>query len=264
MFHTRVVVTEVRRLLLVNGLKRSGNHAVISWIRAHGEFLFFNNAIPAAPILDGRASIPDAADFSIWTTRHVSPWLAWAPPLARRRLRGKSVIVSFEDLDLTIAPFTNGPTDTRNVLILRQPRNLFASRVRKASLKRKNPAYKTDPESMKRVVGLWKQHAREFLGRTCILKDKICILYDRWFTDEPYRRQISASLDLDFTDDGFRHVSPIGGGSSFDGTTLDGSSSAMAVLSRDECLNEGELALVQAVLADGELQELAQAIDESR
>ena len=34
----------MKRVILIHGMKRSGNHAVVNWLRQQDNFVFFNNA----------------------------------------------------------------------------------------------------------------------------------------------------------------------------------------------------------------------------
>jgi hypothetical protein len=175
-------------------------------------------------------------------------------------LRKRSLIVSLEDHDLQVRPFLKIPCDVTNILIMRDPYNLFSSRIRKASLV-ENPAYpKHTGPAMNRVLKLWKSHAREYLGLTNHLENKVCIYFNSWFSNRDYRKSISRKLNIKFTDNGFSKVTQIGGGSSFDNTHFDGNNRMMDVLNRQSCLTDSERQLLENILADDELQELAHRI----
>jgi hypothetical protein len=251
----------VKKLIIVHGMKRSGNHAIINWLKAHDRFVFFNNIIPIASILRGVKTIPPPVDFTLWLRRELLPrGLQWAFFLKRFALRTRRVIVSLEDHDLQIRPFLNVPCEVTNILILRDPHNLFASRIRKASLV-DNPAYpgRAGP-AMERVVQVWKGHAREYLGLTDYLDNRLCIYFNSWVSSQDYRRHVSRGLSLEFTDDGFSRVSQIGGGSSFGGTRFADDSLRVDVRNRSSYLTDAERQLHKDVLEDEELRELAHRI----
>jgi hypothetical protein len=112
-----------------------------------------------------------------------------------------------------------------DVLILRDPFNLFASR-----LKRNVPDFKS---GFFALPDLWILYAREYLGLTQVLNNnKVVINYNRWCADPAYRHQVALRLGLDFTDAGFEEVPPFGGGSSFDGLDYRAEASRMQVLNR--------------------------------
>jgi hypothetical protein len=252
----------MKRLIVVHGLKRSGNHAIIGWLRAHGGFDFFNNIVPIGPILRGESVIPPPVDFTLWLEGKLRARHSWAVSRLRKLLLARrSVIVSLEDHDLELRPFRDVPCEVINILILREPRNLLASRIRKSSLIDHLAYPRASGPGMQRVIELWKSHAREYLGWSDYLQQKVCIHFDTWFSSREYRQCISGELGLDFSDRGFSQVSKSGGGSSFGGTRFDGRNRKMDVLSREDHLTDIELQLLESAMADDELQELARRID---
>jgi hypothetical protein len=252
----------MRRVFVIQGLKRSGNHAVINWLQAHRSAFFFNNIIPAAPILRGERAIPEPEDFRRWFRRELRRRHRAVDYLAARlTLWRHDLMVSLEDLDVRVRPFLDVPYELVNVLVVRDPYNLFASRIRKASLV-DHPAYPGRPgPAMDRVVDQWKIHAREFLGMTSHLENRVGVYFDAWFADPGYRRDLCRRLDLSFTDKGFSTVSRTGGGSSFDSTSYDGANQSMAVLDRRRDLTDAERQVFEQVVADGELRDLAKRIE---
>lgn len=257
------------RVIIVRGMKRSGNHAIINWLQAHDRFIFFNNIIKIRPILDGEKKLPSPKDFRQWLQKIVlaneSQVCYFSKENVSEALSMKhSFIMSLEDHDLQIKPFINVPAShgIKNILILRDPCNLFASRIRKASLVKKDtPVYpKCMGLEMNRVVELWKSYAREYLGLTNHLENRVCIYFNSWFSNRDYRQSISRKLNMEFTDSGFSTVLRAGGGSSFDRTSFDGKNHMMDVLNRQKYLTASEQQLLKKVLADEELQGLAHRI----
>lgn len=217
--------TEIR----VIGMSRSGNHALIRWITAQldGRTCFLNCAEPktnpfrsARPLRGGHVyeanydldlAAEQAGDFS----------------------RKDTLVHSYEDAFLGMVCGDDfeqnhddwvGPSARRvDVLVLRDPFNLFASR-RRASY-----AVVT-PHTARRI---WKQHAREFAqGPRHLRPDHVLVRYNDWARDEAYRAEIARQLGLRFTDAGINRVPDVGAGSSFDGTAYDGRASEMDVLGR--------------------------------
>lgn len=253
----------MKRLVIVHGMKRSGNHGIINWMLAQGRFLFFNNIIPIAPILRGHKPMPPPEDLPVWLRQQLLPeggtW--WAFLREQWALRRHTLLVSLEDHDLHIRPFRRLPKAHRHVLIVRDPYNLFASRIRKAATL-DNPAYPREAgAALERVVTRWKQHAREYLGLTNTLAPKEGVYFNAWFADPAYRRALSQRLGLDFSDEGFTAVSGTGGGSSFDGTAYDADNRRMNVLDRASQLTDDERRLWDALFADDELHALARRLD---
>lgn len=252
----------MRRVIVVHGMQRSGNHAIIHWLKAHDRFIFINNVIPIAPILKETKRIPPPEKFTLWLLRRLLQRKLHFPFLLKKfYLQRHSLIVSIEDHDLQVRPVVQIPYAVSNILIIRDPRNLFSSRIRRASLLKNHPAYPshTGP-AMNRVVKLWKSHAREYLGLTSHIENRANIYFDFWFSNRDYRQSISRKLNMEFTDHSFSRVAREGGGSSFDGTHFDGNNQMMDVLNRQSSLTDPERHLLETILADEELKELAQRV----
>ena len=54
----------MKKVFLVHGMKRSGNHAVINWLLPHDQFVFFNNVIEIIRVLAGKTTIPAPTDYT--------------------------------------------------------------------------------------------------------------------------------------------------------------------------------------------------------
>lgn len=228
-------------------MKRSGNHAIIQWMLAQGEFVFVNNFIPIAAILRGTRAFPAPREFAAWREGHTAG--------------DRAVCASLEDFPPDVRPFRELPAGATQVLILRDPENFFASRIRKGR-KLAHPAYPREPGPMlSRVIDGWKAHAREFLGHTTHLPEKVGVYFNAWFGGEAYRRGISERLGLEFSDAGFGQVSPVGGGSSFDQTAFDGDNKRMQVLDRKTQLHDDEARLLAAIMADEEIGALGRELE---
>lgn len=253
----------MRRIIMIYGLKRSGNHGIINWLLGQDHFfLFANNIIPIAPIIRGEEIVPKP--------RAIEPWLKERVFCGRKKLLWPifklypdiwSFAASLEDHSLDTKFFKGESPETAELLILRDPFNLFASRVKKA-FNIEHDAYPREiGGELNRTITLWKSHAREFLGETNQLRNAVFVYFNAWFSDQNYRRQISKQLNLRFSDKGFSCVSSIGGGSSFDSTAFDGRSIKMAVLNRRNQLTKRERRLFDDILSDPDLTELAQRVE---
>lgn len=237
-------------------MKRSGNHAIIDWMRRQAPALFYNNIIPIRPILEEKSKIPPPVDFDRFLTGKVGG------ALARAFHWRKHVIVNLEDHFLDTVPFCNVRAPVINILILRDPRNLFASRI-KRGYSSAHPAYPVQPGPlMDRALALWKAHAKEFLGDTQTLDNRITISLESWFTNIEYRTSIISQLGFKLRDNNISHVSRIGGGSSFDGVDYDGQGTRMQVLKRADQLESAEKAVLNNMLRDFELASLSARYNE--
>lgn len=236
-------------------MSRSGNHAVINWIlsQATGRTCFINCAEPkfnpfatARPLDDGRSVLANYADFDLAAER-------------RGEFSAKDLLIySHEDCFLgTMArgAFEQqhdamvGPSRRRaDVLILRDPYNLFASRL--------HGGFGDVSNSI--AMRIWKQHAREFTGEKRYLKQRrVLISYNRWASDRAYRRRVAADLGIEFGDDSIAEVPAAGNGSSFDGRRYHGSATRMKILERWKHFAEDR---AFAALFDREVRELSRRI----
>lgn len=220
--------TEIR----LSGMSRSGNHAIIDWMlrQASGRWVFLNCAegktnpfASCRPLSDGR---PWRAS---WETFDLDA--EQAGDLTPKDL----LLHSYED-SYNAHAFSRvyednhdawvGPSTERlDVLILRDPFNLFASR-------RAMGAELPRPTALR----MWKQHARTALKALTARRPgksrPLPILYNRWASDPAYREEIAGRLGLTFTDEGIDTVAACNGGSSFDGLRYDGRAGAMRVTDR--------------------------------
>jgi hypothetical protein len=212
-------------------MSRSGNHAVINWIlsQAQGRTCFLNCAEPgtnpfasARPLAPGRPGhLASFDDFDLAAER-------------QGRLSRKDLLVhSYEDTFL--GPFKKPANEARlaaaigssarriDLLVLRDPRNLFASRLASGF------GWLAD----ELVARVWCQHAREFLGlRRNLRQERLMLSYNDWATSADYRRSVAETLGLRFDDSAAHTVPGVAGGSSFDGTAYDGRAEDMPVLTR--------------------------------
>lgn len=212
------------------GLSRSGNHAIINWLLSHldGRSCFLNCVEPkhnpfesARPLGSGACYQVNYGGFDLQAEQQ------------GLHSRKDHLLHSYEDcfLGLLRHPPSEAQHDAwvgrsarrRDLLILRDPFNLFASRIH----------FGLDQIPHQRALGIWKQHARDALGiRRYLPSSRMWISYNRWATSERYRRTLADQLSLDFTDEAFDEVPDTAGGSSFDGLAHHGSASKMKVLER--------------------------------
>ncbi|NEO99038.1 MAG: hypothetical protein F6K58_10230 [Symploca sp. SIO2E9] len=221
----RQILSQVvnKQEIRVVGLRRSGNHAVTNWVKEQqsGQVLYLNN-IP-----------PKENGYRVLYQHYPKEHL-------RREALGHFVnkdclIYSYEDWDLeqiTDQHFEKkhdlywGKSDRRyDLLILRDPFNTLASRLKNNFIEVKDPN--------QTFIELWLSYAKEYLGETNHLKNnKVCINYNQWFLDVSYRKEITSNLKLEFSDAGINQVKAQGGGSSFEGREFDGKAIQMKVLDR--------------------------------
>lgn len=214
------------------GMRRTGNHAIITWIERQqpGTVCHLNN------VAAGTSPYRHKAD----NLRRYHPEHSKMAAVYRQQAKGNLVkrdclILSYEDWGL---PQVTQPRFERNrtlylgksaqrfdVLILRDPFNLFASRLKQNFVETKAEATS--------MVEMWLEYAKEFVGESSYLQpDRVCINYNRWFTDVSYRQGLADQLGLVFSDAGLKHVPHLGGGSSFSGTRHSGQACSLDVINR--------------------------------
>jgi hypothetical protein len=246
----------MKRLLLLHGMKRSGNHAFMEWLKANAEILIFNNPVHLGRVLRGVSKMPEPLPFEQWLRRQ-----GRIPLMANVKARNKDVLVSFEDIDPKWHLFSTTPPSTATVLLLRDPYNLFASRIRRGSAHKGKAAYAHPPSPIfRQMIEMWKTHARAFLGESTARPD-VPVYYNRWFESAQYRSQIANRLGIQNTDTGLDAVPMYGGGSSFDGQGFDARGREMAVLNRIEKLTEQERGYLAVVQADPEVRALHERVE---
>lgn len=228
--------------LRVVGMSRSGNHSIINWIigQLQGRYCFLNCAEPktnpffsARPLQEedmGKTYSVNYPDFDLNAEKsgHFS--------------QKDYLIHSYEDCFLGMLNHKTfeeqhdafvGPSRRRlEILVIRDPFNLFASRKR-SGLFSGQFDLSSKPVTPLTARRIWKQHAREALGEKKFFSNKrVLINYNLWAFDPEYRKNIAAALGLDFSDAGIQEVSQVAGGSSFDGLKYANKAHKMEVLER--------------------------------
>lgn len=235
-FYRNVIIpsTEIvnQKEIRILGLQRTGNHAIIVWIRGqHPEYSWHLNHPPSGQ------------------NPYQSLYSHFKKPKLYQEARGnftpKSLLLlTYEDRTLreVCSPkfekfhdvYVGISASRFDLLILRDPFNLMASRIQS------NISRMSD-RSARKAIQLWKTYAREFLGETKFLtQNKVCINFNQWHCSWEYRKKIAEELGLEFTDTGRERIKGYGGGSSFDKRDLDGRASELKVLNRWQTFEEVE------------------------
>ena len=149
--------------------------------------------------------------------------------------------------------FLGKSQDRFDLLILRDPYNTFASLIKRGEV----------IEEAEPIINKWIEYAKEYLGLSNYLKNRISVNYNEWFQNKTYREEMARSLGLVFSDAGIDTIPRIGRkgkrkGSSFDGLNYQGQATKMGVLSRYEEFLDHPAML--KVLANKELNELSTEI----
>ena len=222
--------------ICVVACKRSGHHAVMSWLAEQfsGTPFFLNNCrVSENPFTETRKSLQRSGAHS-----EADKYRKEEDGCLTRK---DVLLYNFEDCDLrhVFSPAEKARREKSlgrsakrfNVLVLRDHYNLFASRLKRVKLGSNVPR-----ENLKKALQarkLYVHHAREYLGETdCIDENRIVISFTRWFLDEEYRRGISQRVNGTYCDTSMRNVAEKGEGSSFDGIRYADRAGDMEVLDR--------------------------------
>lgn len=127
------------------------------------------------------------------------------------------LLVSLEDVVINERFSKMSSLADHNILLVRDPANLFASRLAGLAPDRglSVPEGVEERERMlfavatskaiKLQVDKYKNHYGEFSEATNFLRNKICVGYNRWVTDECYRKElIEKRLGLKFSDSKYK------------------------------------------------------------
>jgi hypothetical protein len=241
-------------------MRRTGNHVIINWTGITRSTIFFNDILPKEQrrALLGFDHTP--RHFGRWLLRACSrrslpKVLAGAGHLLKGRLS-----LSLEDWLLDRRLFIDWPSDRRDILLIRDPFNLFASRISMGQGGHRSFFRSRAVEYFPASIALWKQHAREFLGDTNHLPGHVGIFYDLWLIDAGYRREIAARLGIAPDEGALAVVAKEGGGSSFEGMTPLGTDAAQRRLSRYRQLTGENRAMFEVIASDPEILALRERL----
>ena len=219
-----------KKEIRISGLSRSGNHAVINWIlsQINGDYTFLNCTEPKHnPFLTARPLNEEGVVFKSNINEFSLGQEQQGKFIAKDYL-----VYNHEDCFLGSM---NKKTQTElrqqwvgrsvnfnDILILRDPFNLFASRIKAGLLEGHFTHHGARPISLLTLRRIYKQHAREYLGIKNNLKNKVLIDFNSWSSNSDYRKDVAVQLEIPFSDKGFTEVPEVAGGSSFDGIKFAG------------------------------------------
>lgn len=254
--------------LRVFAMRRSGHHAIVNWIRYHlaGKHYFLNDCkLGTNPF-----------ESAVWQSCVVHGFFGEHRVFREKWERDRhfsykgTLLYNYEEADLRSVPAVMdasqeiawvGPSRSRrDVLILRDPFNLLASKLKWAYGVVDRPS-KPTIDDVRDARDLWKVYAREFLGQTEFLRDRINISYNHWFLDRSYRDELGAQLGFKNQEKGVKEVAKWGptlSQDSFDGLKFEGRAQEMKVLERWQVYLHDPV--YRELLADKELHRLSTEI----
>jgi len=253
-------------------MQRSGNHAVINWIarQSRGSMFFlgdvrlFQNPYDGMEELEHFVDGSRVAQITLYNEaeRETFKSTVYFDEVIGKFTLKSLLLYNYEDKplsDICSNAFEQrhdewlGISERRlDVLLIRDPYNLFASRLRSRGTL-------TGLNHLEKEIDLWKQYAREYLGIDRELnKERVFVNFNEWFTNRTYRRSLAHSLGLQFTDRGLEEMSSDFIWSSFDGAFYNGRAQQMKLDQRwrDYAYDRD----YRGIFRDRELVSLAEAI----
>jgi hypothetical protein len=238
-------------------MRRGGGHAVINWFYSMmgDPTLHFNNCLlsKGARDLQGRLLYREKTGRVSYRTQGARSPSEYPTP--------RNVVYSYEDKILIEGMpirFREMGSSERSfdVIILRDLFNWAASalvysggralsdfpeRACDTANKRLWASYASNMHArnavkFKEKITAWVSLAKEILGKTKYLESPVLsILYDRWFSDVDYRKQIAEKLGMTYAEKMMNEVAiTTGTGSNFDHIQYEGRAQEMPVLDRWE------------------------------
>lgn len=219
-------------------MRRSGHHAIVNWVRKQipGRHCFLNDCVVGRNPFAGCNRLNSVVKG--WVGEH--GYLDWESEIGGRHAKKGALIRNYEDADPEelVRSGTNRREEewlgrskrSVTILLLRDPFNLMASRLKWLQGGRGRSLIGLDTSRF-----LWKDHAREFLGETDWLEDKICLSYNEWHLSREYRDRLSRLIGFENLDKGFNEVArwgPALWGHSFDGFRYEDRAQDMKVMER--------------------------------
>jgi len=215
----------------VCGLQRCGNHAIIDWIIQqfkgrrvcflnnvhHGDQDPFSSAAQVFAygiegIPDGRVKEPSE---SLKTTEKDVLIYSYEDS-AGRMLSFDSFLGSVyrPEFYTTREQYLGGSDRSVDILLLRDPYNFFASRIKKME-------DRTGVKDVPTIIHYWKEMAEAALAmEEAQDPNKLFVGYNQWFADKKYRQNLCDFLGGTYSDESLGKVNPMGKGSSFDKTSV--------------------------------------------
>lgn len=246
-----IKVPDQEYLYFAYGMKRGGHHAVLNWVLGHYDsWLYCNNCLQ----LDGQIQVQYDSDIR---NKGEKPYEMKLLSFEDRPNFSES---SFESICKSYKP-------KKNILILRDVYNTFASRFQKKRFPHEFAKKQQCLDEKNWIekwinfndVSIWKKYALEFVGETNFMGDAIKIKYNSWFSNKQYRIELSKNFSHNFTDVGLEDVLDFGLGSSFDQLKFHKKAQQMNVISRWKEFYKDE-EYINCVTSDKEIEKLNKEI----
>lgn len=204
--------------IFVFGIRRSGIHVVSNWISDQFEGTVTANNVNLNAMAQG-GQIPPALQRARTQVLIVEE----NPP---------NVIQEVHDLN-GMEKWMGECEDVRYVMLVRDPYNLFASRIRHYDLLSAKKRW----IDRRTATFCWKVYAETFLNPP---EHLTVVNYNQFVAKKTYRRELAKALGGKFSDKTISKVDVNGLGSSFDGMKFDGNAQEMPVSERWKAFEDVE------------------------
>ena len=193
-------LNNMNKLICVYGMRRCGNHGIINWLCSHlQEKVLWLNNITHPSIFSDKFSIlfnniktfPDPLynlQSSIFENIYIDA--KQGNLITLKKLYIKSILLSCEDIypDQNINYPELISSHRYSVYIIRDAFNCLASRIKYGILSSQNEY----DDFVKKIKIYYQNYLKN--------KDNVYILYNHWFVNKEYRRNIIRLFDVPFTD----------------------------------------------------------------
>jgi hypothetical protein len=214
----------------VFAMRRSGHHAVIAWLQAGYEetgrsVLFANSVYDEHLSYEGQE--PDRTPQALW--EEAESFDVMIPNYQEVAYSARETIPTYNFLQ----PDSTG-LPARDTVVVRDFYSMVASRLHYMDRYGTEGAEQAKMAAMDplAVAQCWIDLATTVSRAEDGDPSPIGIVFNRWFTDPVYREELAAKYGLPNSKETLDEVSPLSGGSSFDGLSQQGNARAMNVLRR--------------------------------
>jgi len=221
----------------VSGIRRSGNHAISIWLINHfDEIRFFNN-------IQNINNPVNYEDYIQYDNHLLKLNMDRHNESDNNTFMPFNLLFGFENHSIDdINKKSDELEINHKILIIRDPINNIASLLK----------YQGNLIPIPHFRKLWKEYAITAINNND--NDFIIVLYDKWFSDYQYRRNIEHQMRISECDGGLNRIHRTGRGSSFDGLKKQGHAQNMNVHKRWWDYRKNSLYL--SILNDDELLDL--------
>lgn len=213
-------------ILAISGIRRSGNHAISMWIINHfNSTKFYSDyTFPKYRETTPHDKEPPEVHYFEKYVKTNEMLLQLGSPHStihsdNAKFMCDNTLYGLENYYPHEIQKFNDLNFDKKILVIRDPINNLSSII-----KNEVPII-----NLRHYSKIWKSYALEFMNDN---KEFVKIIYEKWFSDYKYRREIEKELGIGINDDGLNRIHNAGGGSSFDYISKQGNAQSMSINDR--------------------------------